>query len=50
MDITFGRFTDAYKSKESSELWGKSVKLFDEKKYLESFKTFIDYLRNFHEQ
>ena len=46
MDITFGRFTDAYKSKESSELWGKSVKLFDEKKYLESFKTFIDYLRN----
>jgi hypothetical protein len=40
----FGRFTDAFKSKNKLYLWNDSEKFFSEKKYEESFSSFFDYL------
>ncbi len=40
---SFGRYTDMNKTKNQLEYWDKSIQLFKEKKYLESFKAFIKY-------
>ncbi|MBK9106856.1 MAG: hypothetical protein IPM92_00370 [Saprospiraceae bacterium] len=45
-DIYFGRYSDAYKSAEQYVAWDKSLKLFEENKYLESVKAFVHYLEN----
>jgi len=45
-DIEFGRFSDSYKEKEKYEFWDKSLLEFEEKKYLESFESFLKYLSN----
>lgn len=44
--ITFGRFSDSYKPKQKIEFWNTSEKLFLEKKYMESYEAFFNYLRD----
>ena len=44
--MKFGRYTDAFKPKEKLDLWYKAENLFKEKKYLESYKTFFEYIRD----
>ncbi|MGB3228143.1 MAG: hypothetical protein WBB02_09245 [Saprospiraceae bacterium] len=44
--ISFGRFTDAYKSKDQLDAWDQSLKLFEEGNPLDSVKRLVDYLRN----
>jgi hypothetical protein len=46
MPITFGRFTDAFKPKAKIDLWSKCDKLFEEKKYTDSFDAFFEYLKD----
>ena len=46
MNITFGRFTDAYKPKSQTGLWNACENLYNEKKYFESYKLFFDYLKD----
>lgn len=45
-EISFGRYSDAYKSGEQYAAWDKSLKLFEENKYLESIHEFVHYLEN----
>ena len=45
-DIEFGRFSDSYKEEEKYEFWDKSLLEFEEKKYLDSFESFLKYLSN----
>ncbi|NVO01777.1 MAG: hypothetical protein HXX09_03675 [Bacteroidetes bacterium] len=42
--VQFGRYTDCNKTKEQIQAWDDSVKLFGEKKYLDSFETFFKYI------
>lgn len=42
--IQFGRFSDAYKEEKKYDAWDKSLHLFEEKEYIESYKQFFDYL------
>ena len=44
--ITFGRFSDSFKSKDKINYWNQSEKLFQEKKYLDSYEAFFNYLRD----
>ncbi len=46
MAISFGRFTDAYKPKAKIEYWNKCEKDFLDKKYLDSYEAFFNYLRD----
>lgn len=46
MPITFGRFTDAFKPKAKTDFWSKSEKLFEEKKYMDSYDAFFNYLKD----
>lgn len=46
MEYYFGRFTDSYKPKEKINSWTSASNLFEQKKYLESYKEFIKYLRD----
>ena len=46
MNITFGRFSDTFKPKDKINLWNECEKLYNEKKYFESYKLFFDYLKN----
>ena len=43
-DIDFGRYSDSYKSKAQVDSWKKSVDLYKEKKYMESYEEFFKYL------
>ena len=43
-DIDFGRYSDGYKSKEQVDAWKASLELYKDKKYLESYQTFFQYL------
>jgi len=43
-DIQFGRFTDSYKSDEKYTIWQKSIDLFENEKYLFSFKALLEFL------
>lgn len=45
-DILFGRYTDAYKSKEQLAAWERSLQLFDEGRALEAYREFLRYLRD----
>lgn len=42
--IQFGRFSDSYKDESQYEAWDKSLKLFDEQQYIESYKAFFEYV------
>jgi hypothetical protein len=44
--IRFGRYSDSYKEKPQYDAWEKSLDLFEESKYLESYKSFFSYLRD----
>ncbi|MGB0838555.1 MAG: hypothetical protein ACPGXL_00370 [Chitinophagales bacterium] len=45
-DIRFGRYSDAYKTKQQYEAWDKAISHFDKKEYLESYRAFFDYLND----
>lgn len=42
--MTFGRYTDSFKSKEKLDFWNESEKLFTNKQYFDSYVTFFKYL------
>ena len=44
--ITFGRFSDSFKSKPKVEAWNTAERLFLEKNYTESYEAFFNYLRD----
>ncbi len=44
--ITFGRFSDSFKAKPKIDAWSNSEKLFLEKKYMDSYEAFFNYLRD----
>ena len=46
MSISFGRFTDAFKPKVQVERWNECEKLYDEKKYFDSYVVFFEYLKD----
>jgi hypothetical protein len=46
MTITFGRYTDAFKPKAKTEAWNQAEKLFGDKKYMDSFYAFFDYIKD----
>lgn len=43
-EIRFGRYSDAYKPEHKYDEWDKSMDLFEEGKYVESFQNFFEYL------
>ncbi len=45
-DITFGRYSDSYKSKEQYAAWERSLDLFEKQEYLAAFTEFFTYLRD----
>jgi hypothetical protein len=45
-EISFGRYSDAYKSPERYEAWDQSLALFEKQDYLESYQRFFYYLRD----
>ncbi len=45
-EIAFGRFSDAYKSKEQYKNWDDSLKLFEEGKIREAIAQLVNYLKN----
>lgn len=45
-EISFGRFSDAYKSKEQYADWDASLKLFEEQNCKEAIKHLLQYLKN----
>ena len=44
-NIQFGRFTDTYKSDEKYEVWDKSIELFENEKYLNSYAALLEFLK-----
>lgn len=46
MAQNFGRYTDSYKTKDKINFWTNASNLFDRKNYLESYREFINYLRD----
>lgn len=46
MNVSFGRFSDAFKPKSHTNLWNECEKLYNEKKYFESYRIFFDYLKD----
>jgi hypothetical protein len=44
--IRLGRYSDSYKEKSQYDAWETSLDLFEENKYLESYKSFFTYLRD----
>ena len=46
MAIRFGRFSDSFKLKEKVDAWKESEKLFEEKKFLDSYNTLFRYIRD----
>jgi hypothetical protein len=44
--INFGRYSDSFPPKIKTDYWNQSEKLFEEKKYLDSYNSFFDYLKN----
>ena len=45
-DISFGRYSDSYKTAENYKAWDDSLEHFEQAHYLECFKTFFKYLRD----
>ena len=48
--ISFGRYSDSYKSKEQYAAWDESLDLFEKQEYLASFSAFFTYLRDVKEE
>ncbi len=46
MTVQLGRFTDSFKPKAKVEAWNLSEKLFLEKKFLDSYEAFFDYIKD----
>src|SRR5438552_13256768 len=46
MGITFGRFSDSFKPKPKTDAWAQSEKLFQEKKFLDSYEAFFEYIKD----
>ncbi len=46
MGITFGRFTDAFKPKAKIDKWNECDRLYNEKSYIQSYISFLDYLKD----
>ena len=46
MPITFGRFSDSFKSKSKLDFWNKSEKLYIDKQYFDSYEAFMNYMRD----
>ena len=44
--ISFGRYSDAYKVPAQFAAWDKAQSLFEKERYLESYKAFMEYLRD----
>ncbi|MCB0707666.1 MAG: hypothetical protein KDC34_20260 [Saprospiraceae bacterium] len=49
-DITFGRYTDSYKSKEQFAAWDKCLEEFENGNYLDSYRAFFQYLSDSEER
>ena len=47
--LSCGRYSDSYKTNEQYDSWDKSLELFEEEKYLESYREFFFYLRDEYE-
>ncbi len=45
-DVSFGRYSDAYKSDEQYDAWDKSVAFYEQEEYLKSYEAFFLYLRD----
>lgn len=45
-DIRFGRYTDSYKLSAHHRAWDMAVEAFEAGQYLNSFRAFLEYLRN----
>ena len=48
--ISFGRYSDSYKTKEQYAAWDESLDLFERQEYLASFRAFFTYLRDVKEE
>lgn len=48
-EVRFGRYTDSYKETENYKAWDQAVEAFEENQYLNSFRSFLRYLRDEHE-
>jgi len=46
MDITFGRYSDAFQSIAKKEMWHNCEKLFEEKDYINAYITFFECIRD----
>ncbi|MEM8908722.1 MAG: hypothetical protein AAGD05_12815, partial [Bacteroidota bacterium] len=44
--ISFGRYTDSYKTSEQYDAWDRALEKFEEEEYLEGYKAFFRYLRD----
>lgn len=49
-NVLFGKYTDRNKTKEQHDSWDKAVNLYREKKYLDSYYEFFNYIRDEKEQ
>ncbi|HHM20586.1 MAG TPA: hypothetical protein ENJ20_01065 [Bacteroidetes bacterium] len=45
-DIRFGRYSDAYHTPARDEAFDRAVDHFEQKRYLDAYKAFFDYLKN----
>lgn len=45
-DISFGRYTDAYKTSGQQAAWNRSLELFDQGDHLGAYREFLTYLRD----
>ncbi len=45
-DISFGRYSDAYKDDTQYDAWDKAIEQFEQENYLDSYQTFFSYLRD----
>jgi hypothetical protein len=46
MAIRFGRYSDSFKPKDKVDAWTESEKLFEEKKFLDSYNTLFRYIKD----
>ncbi len=44
--ISFGRYSDSYKSEKEYDAWDEALSLFEDEKYLESYRKFFTYLND----
>jgi len=46
MSLSFGRFTDSDKSKSKVSIWYNSEKLYSEKRFIDCYEAFLNYVRD----